>query len=211
MGKNLDKCPSAAAVYSKTFREGAPLADGSRPLADAVLGVTGYTEYVVSEKQPAERVTIKDCAYSARSVAMTFGQVLEVQNDHAGPMFAPDLENQSSPAIMMATPGGDPVRIYPKKPGRYRLIDRVGSSWLEADIFVSVTPLHAVSDVKGHFRIEGVPVGKLKLHAWHPAIESAVEKDVEVKDGVVTNIDMSIVNDKPAPRPVEKNTRPILP
>jgi hypothetical protein len=211
MGKNFDKCPAAAAMYSKTFREGAPLPDGSRPLADAVLGVTGYTEYVVSEKKPAELVTIANCAYDRRSVAMTFGQVLEVKNDHAGPMYAPDLENQSSPAIMMATPGGDPVRIYPKQPGRYRMIDRVGNTWLEADVFVSVTPLHTVSDVSGHYRIEGVPVGKLKIHAWHPAIDHSLEKDVEVKDGVVTTVDFSIPNDKPAERPAPHNTTQILP
>jgi len=210
MGKNFDRCPAAAAVYSKTFREGAPLPDGSRPLADVVLGVTGYGEFIVAEKQPAVRVTISHCAYSARSVAMTFGQVLEVKNE-GGPMYAPDLENQTAPAIMMATPGGDPVRIYPKKPGRYRLIDRVGNSWLEADIFVSVTPLHTVSDLQGHYRIEGVPVGKMTIHAWHPAIAHGVEKEVDVKDGVVSNVDLSVVNDKPAERPPSRDLKPILP
>ncbi len=210
MGKTYDKCPAGEAFYGKTFREGAPLPNGSRPLADAVLGVTGYTDFVVLEKKPSERITISNCAYNTRSVALTFGQALEVKND-GGPMYAPDFENQISPAVMMATPGGDPIRLYPKKPGRYRLIDRVGNSWLDADVFVSVTPLHGVSDAKGHYRIEGVPVGKMKLHAWHPAIAHAFEQDVDVKDGVVATVDITIPNVKPAAQPPSHNLPPILP
>jgi len=212
MGKLFDRCPKAADVYGKTFREGPALPNGSRALADAVLGVTGYAGFIVAEKQPAKQITITNCAFSQRSVDMTFGQALEVKNDGGGgPLFAPDFENQSAPAIMIATPGGDPVKLYPKQPGRYRLIDRVGNAWLDADVFVSVTPLHAASDLKGHYRIEGVPVGKLKLNAWHPAIAHAWEKEIEVKDGVVTTVDVSIVNDKPAQQPPPPSVKPILP
>ena len=212
MGKNFDRCPAAADVYSKTFREGPRLPNGSRVLADAVLGVTGYAGYIVAEKQPAKSIIIHNCAFSSRSIDMTFGQSLEVKNDGGGgPMFAPDFENQASPAIMIATPGGDPVKLYPKQPGRYRLIDRVGNAWLEADVFVSVTALHTVSDTKGHYRIEGVPVGKLKVNAWHPAIAHKWEKEIDVKDGVVTTVDVSIVNDKPALQPPPVAVKPVLP
>jgi hypothetical protein len=212
MGKLFDRCPAAADVYAKTFREGPALPNGSRALADAVLGVTGYSGYIVAEKQPAKQIIIHNCAFSQRSIDMTFGQALEVRNDGGGgPLFAPDFENQPSPAVMIATPGGDPVKLYPKQPGRYRLIDRVGNAWLDADVFVSVTPLHTTSDVKGHFRIEGVPVGKLKLSAWHPAIAHQWEKEIDVKDGVVTTIDVSIVNDKPAAQPPPHNAKPLLP
>jgi len=212
MGKLFDRCPAAADVYGKTFREGPTLPNGARALADAVIGVTGYAGFIVAEKQPAKALVIHNCAFSQRTVDMTFGQSLEVKNDGGqGPLFAPDFENQASPAVMIATPGGDPVKLYPKQPGRYRLIDRVGNAWLDADVFVSVTPLHATSDAKGHYRIEGVPAGKLKLSAWHPAIAHAWEKEVDVKDGVVTTVDVSIVNDKPAKQPPPANVKAILP
>ncbi|HEX4516675.1 MAG TPA: carboxypeptidase-like regulatory domain-containing protein [Polyangiaceae bacterium] len=212
MGKNFDRCPAAADVYGKTFREGPPLPNGSRVLADAVLGVTGYSGFIVAEKQPAKRISIHNCAFSQRTVDMTFGQALEVKNDGGqGPLFAPDFENQMAPAVMIATPGGDPVKLYPKQPGRYRLVDRVGNAWLDADVFVTVTPLHTTSDVKGHYRIEGVPVGNLHLNAWHPAIAHAWDKEIEVKDGVVTTVDVSIVNDKPAKQPPPANLKPVLP
>jgi hypothetical protein len=212
MGKSFDRCAAAADVYSKTFREGPALPNGARALADAVLGVTGYAGFIVAEKQPVKAISIHNCAFSQRSVDMTFGQALEIKNDGGqGPLFAPDFENQTSPAIMIATPGGDPVKLYPKQPGRYRLVDRVGNAWLDADVFVSVTPLHTTSDVKGHYRIEGVPVGKLKLNAWHPSIAHAWDKDIDVKDGVVTTVDVTIVNDKPAQQPPPIPVKPILP
>ena len=210
MGKNFDKCPQGADFYAKTFREGKEV-DGKRPLADAIVAVTGYSGFYVPEKNPNKLVTISHCTYDARTVDMTFGQALEVKNAGSAPMFAPDFENQTSPAIMVATLGGDPVRLYPKKPGRYRLIDRLGYSYLEADVYVLYQPLHAVTDIAGHFRIEGVPVGKLKVGVDHPAIDKQVQEDVEVKDGVVTKVTLVLPNAKAAPRPVSRDLKPILP
>src|SRR6185369_7757655 len=114
MGKNFDRCPAAADVYTKAFREGPALPNGSRVLADAVLGVTGYAGFIVAEKSPSKSISIKNCAFSQRSIDMTFGQALEVKNEGGGPvtLFAPDFENQASPAIMIATPGGDPIKLY---------------------------------------------------------------------------------------------------
>jgi len=211
MGKNFDKCPAAAEVYSKTFREGPADAQGRRPLADAIVGVTGYSGFYVPEQRPSKLLTIANCAYGARTVDMTFGQALEVKNDNAGPMFAPTFENQADPALMIATPGGDPVRLYPRAPGRYRLIDRVGHSWLEADVYVLYQPLHAVTDLAGHFRIEGVPVGKLKIGVQHPAIDKQIQQDIEVKDGVVSEVELTLPNAKPAPRPPSRNLKPLIP
>jgi len=168
----------------------------------------------VPEKQPNKHMTIENCAYSARTVDMTFGQALEVQNEGGpgSPLMAPYLENQPSTAVLVATPHGDPVRLYPKSPaGRYRLIDRLGNAWLEADVFVFVTSLHATTDIKGHYRIEGVPVGKVTVAARHPAIgDRWIEKPIEVSDGVVTTVDVTIPNDKPAKQPPSHPPKPLF-
>jgi len=211
MGKNFDKCPEGADFYAKTFREGKEV-DGKRPLADAIVAVTGYGPgYYVAEKNPSKVLPISHCTYGARTVDLTFGQSLDVKNEGSAPMFAPDFENQSSPAIMVATLGGDAVHLYPKHPGRYRLIDRLGYSYLEADVFVLYQPLHAVSDIAGHFRIEGVPVGKMKIGVEHPAIAGQQSQDVEVKDGVVTKVSFTIPNAKAAVRPPSRDVKPVLP
>ena len=68
------------------------------------------------------------------------------------------------PVLMMATSHGDPVRIYPPRPGYFTLIDNEKHSWAQADVYALLHPLHAVSDRAGHYRIDGIPVGKLKVN-----------------------------------------------
>jgi hypothetical protein len=203
MGKSYEKCPAAAATYDRMFREGAPRPDGTRPLADAIVAVTGYSGYYIPERREAVTLAIKDCAYEARTVALTFGQRLEVRNlDMAKPprMYAPHFANWPDPALMLAPPGGDPVKLYPKAPGRFRLVDLGGFDYLEAEVYVLGQPLHDVSNALGHYRIDGVPVGtKLKVNAMHPAIAGEVSKDFEARANVVERIDLVLPFTKPAP------------
>src|SRR5262249_48820238 len=60
---SFGKCPAGEAMYGKTFREGAPLQDGSRPLADAIVVVTGYEGYIVAERRAEKAISIDECAY----------------------------------------------------------------------------------------------------------------------------------------------------
>src|SRR5260370_38460599 len=74
-------CPAAIDTYAKLFRAGPAREDGLRPVADAVVAATGYSGYI-PERREAERVTISvDCAYPSRTIALTFGQRLEIAND----------------------------------------------------------------------------------------------------------------------------------
>lgn len=218
MGTSFDGCPAAATVYGKQFREGAPLPDGRRPLADAMVGITGYSGFYLPEGHEAQRVTIDNCAYSQRTVVLTLGQALEVQN-LTQDTFAPELENEPAPALMMAAPGSDPVKLYPTKMGRYRVIERTSHKWMEVDLFVIGHRLHSVTDTSGHYRIEGVPVGKLTVSALHPFIEISldggrqqdVKREVDVQAGIVTKVDLTIPYAKVAPRPASLDRAPVLP
>lgn len=210
MGKSFAKCPNGARMYSKTFREGAALPDGRRPLADVVVAVTGYTGFI-AEKNEAKRINIVDCAYSARSVTLTLGQRLEIQNKSSGLMYTPVLENQPAPAMMMATPNGDAVRLYPAQMGRYRVIDKGGYDYMELDAYVIGQPLHATTDEAGHFRIEGVPIGKLKVGARHPFIVGDKSVEVDVQSSTVAKVELTIPHDKDAPRPATIDEGPLLP
>jgi hypothetical protein len=79
-------------------------------------------------------------------------------------------------------------------------------------VFVAVTSLHSTTDTKGHYRIDGVPVGKMTVEVFHPAITThdAVKKEVDVRDGVVTTVDLTIPNEKPAVQPPSHPLRPLL-
>ncbi len=193
---NRHKCPDAEKTYGVDFREGPPITPGGpRPLADAIVGATGYSGFYVPAKEEATELTIEGCAYTQRTVAMTYGQRLEVKN-LTRDFWTPVIEPAPNLVLMMAAPGGDPVKIYPKKPGRYVLGDR-DRKYVYADLYAFLYPTHAVSKLDGTYRIDGVPIGKLKVSARHPRIDDEVSVDLEVKPNVVHKVDLKLTHKIP--------------
>jgi hypothetical protein len=192
-GQDFTKCPDGERMYGREFREGPPQADGSRALPDAVVGVTGYTGFYVPERNEAQTLTIDDCAFAARSVAMTFGQRLEVANK-TKELWAPSLVQAPMPVLMFATSNGDPVKLYPPKPGYFTLIDKGAHPWAVANVYAMLQPLHAVSDSNGHYRIDGVPVGKLYVSAHLQQLQLDVSSQADILEGVVAKVDLVMHN-----------------
>jgi hypothetical protein len=190
---NVHNCPAALDTYGKVFRAGPARADGTRPLADAVVVVTGYAGGYLPARDEVKHVTIgTNCGYPTRTITMTYGQRLDVANDSKFP-FGPYLDGVTQVTVRIAPPGqhGDPVKISPPRPGHYALMDQL-QPFVREDVYVLLQPLHAVSDLGGHFRIEGVPVGKLKVAAQLGAIGAHSVADVEVHANVVENVDLTL-------------------
>jgi hypothetical protein len=192
---NIDvkSCPAALDTYGKLFREGPARADGLRPVPDAVVVVTGYSDYFIPAKGDAERVMIgANCGYAERTIAMTFGQRLEISNS-SKIAFAPVLSGAPRAAIMIAPPllNGDPVKLYPARPGHFMLGDQI-QPFVREVVLVLRQPLHAISDGAGHYRIDGVPVGKLKIGTQLEAINSQSEKDLDVRANVVEEVNFEL-------------------
>jgi hypothetical protein len=208
---NVSRCPAALDTYGKLFRSGSPASpDGPRPLADAVVVVTGYTGFYVKEKDDPVRVTIGPrCAYPSRTIALTYGQRLEISNG-TGLLFAPLLEQGNSPAVMVAPPheNGEAVKIYPTKAGYFALTDQL-QLFVHEDLYVFRHPLHAVTDTAGHFRIDGVPVGKLEVGVHHPTVDADAKAPVEVVAGAVQKVDLTLTYvPKPKPRVTDAGLLP---
>jgi hypothetical protein len=196
-------CPDAEKMYGVAFREGEPDAAGRRALFDAIVIVKPAAEkltYFVKENDEAETLNIVGCGYERRTVVMTFGQRLEVKN-LTKEYWVPELDPKTGVAMMMAAPNGaDPVKLYPKQPGRYHLVDH-DRKYVVDDLMVVQQPLHAVTDENGHFRIDGIPVGAMKIAASHPEIPDVVAtSDFEIKEGVVTNVDLTMNYVAPVPK-----------
>jgi len=186
---DVKSCPAALDTYGKLFRAGPPRADGLRPVADAVVVVTGYSDFFIPAKGDAERVVIgANCGYSERTIAMTFGQRLEIAND-SKIAFAPVLSGAPRAAIMIAPPleNGDPVKLYPPRPGHYMLGDQI-QPFVNEVVLVLRQPLHAITDRAGHYRIDGVPIGKLKVGTQLEAIHGESQKGVDVRANVVEQV-----------------------
>jgi len=197
------QCPAAEKFYNHAFREGdstsATEPEGPRWLGDAIVVIKGYAGFFVPAKDEATTVAIEGCTFKTRTITMTYGQRLDVKN-LTKEYWAPELEPAPSlsGALMMATPGGDAVKIYPKQAGRYHVRDH-DRKYAVADLFVLQYPLHGVSDGSGHFRIDGIPVGKRDITVTHPYIaDVAATKELDIREGVVTQIDL-MLHSKPAP------------
>jgi hypothetical protein len=182
---DFHRCPDAEKTWGTLFREG----DG-HALADAVVAVTGYDGFYVPEKEEAKQIVIRDCAFETRTLTMTFGQRISVKNS-AKDFWTPILEPGPNMVLRMATPGGDPVFLYPKSPGHYILRDR-DRRFSEVDVYAFLHPLHTATNLEGKYRIDGVPVGKMKVSARHPRIDFERSVDLEVKPAVIHKVDFVI-------------------
>jgi hypothetical protein len=194
---DTSRCADAKQIYGKAFRTGAKLDDGSLALADVLIVVTEYPGGFIAEKSQTKNVVIAGCAFDKRTIDMTFGQKLLVVNHDPKGFYAPVLSNMEMPAVMIPAPNGDPITIYPDKPGYSRITDRLGSA-LAGDLYTLQQPLHTVSDVSGHYRIDGIPVGKSKVNARLRTINNNVTKPIDVHDGVVERVDLVLTYKAPA-------------
>ena len=195
---DFSKCPNGVKAYGKIFREGPPLANGARPLADALVAVTDFAPgYFVPERKLGVKVSIDDCVFTPRTITMTFGQRMEILNNTKN-IIAPALDRAPTPALLIAPPEahGDPVKLYPPHPGYFTLMDKIDLEYLTADVYVLLHPFHTATTLDGHYRIDGVPVGKAKVFTRLRSIGREVAKDVEIVAGQTTKIDLVLRYEK---------------
>jgi hypothetical protein len=210
-------CAEAYATYGKAFREGT-----GRTLADVMVTVTEYKDFVPAASD-AQAIKIHGCAYDRRTVVMTYGQHLEVFNTGPKESFLPTLLGANMPAQMAALPHGDAVKLYPGEVGHYLLSDDAKHDWMSADVFVVPYSTHAVTGLDGHYRIEGIPPGKVKISMYAPAIDVHLhgdfgiasvtqEREIELKPDETTKVDFVLPykTPKPRPKPKPEADRPIV-
>jgi len=184
LAKIKPPCPEGRETYGHLFREGM-----MRSLADVLVAVTGYSGYVPA-KEPKQTVAARGCAFSTRTIALTFGQTLDVvSKDKEG--YVPNLLGGHMQAQMLALPGGAPSTLYPPEPGHYVLTDDL-KVFMLADVFVLKYSTHDVTSLDGHFEIKGIPVGKARLSALLPSTQAVVEKDIEIKAGETLNVPLQL-------------------
>ncbi len=181
----------AGAMYGKLFRVGQDHA-----LADAIVAVTKYEGYV-APKSDAVHVTVRSCAYSTRSIAISDGQRIEVRNvEDDTTTYLPWLDGARAPAGIVATPRGDAVKLYSRGYGRYWLRDQMGRTFMVAHVFHFHFSTTSVTGLDGQYRIEGVPVGTVGVSAMLPQANLlSVTKPLEIKEGD-NKLDLELKFDK---------------
>jgi hypothetical protein len=183
-------CPEAREMYAKIFREGM-----MRSLADVLVAVTGYDGYVPA-KDAKQTVGARGCAFTTRTVALTFGQTIDVVSKDRE-AYVPSLLGSRMDVQMLALPGGAGSTLYPPEPGHYMLTDSM-KVFMAADVFVMKYSTHDVTGLDGRYEISGIPVGKARISALLPATGAVVEKDIEIKAGAPLELALDIPFDAKA-------------
>lgn len=184
----------AVATHGKLFRTGQ-----NGTLADALVAVTGYRGYVPPSSEVA-KLTIHSCSYARRTLVATYGQRVEVSNLDKLESYMPFLDGAPSKAMIVAVPGGDPVRMYPHQPGHYLLRDNLPNPHLTADVFVLAYSTHDVTGLDGKYEIKGIPVGPVNVNAMLPSTGKSVGERVEIKEGDNT-LDLTLTFDAAKDKP----------
>lgn len=181
-----DRCGAAQRMYTRKFREGP-----GRTLADVLVAVTGYKGFV-PELSDKFVVNARGCAFEEATIAMTFGQRLDVLNGD-GETYIPQLigGKARTAALLVAIPGGAPIKFTPPTPGQYALVDNT-HDYAVANVFVLKYPTHRVTGLDGKFEIDRIPPGDVQVSAYSPAIGRTVQQKVTVPSGGAVEVNLEI-------------------
>jgi hypothetical protein len=191
-------CKEAAATYGKLFRVGLEQA-----LADTMVTVTGYKGFVPADAE-VQKISIHGCAAPKRTIVATYGQRLEVSNTDKLDSYLPFLDGAPVRAVMVAVPGGAPVKLYPQEPNAHYMLRDQMPSGLIADVFVLKYATHDVTGLDGRYEIKGIPTGKVRVDVFLPVIGKTEGQELEIKEGDNTldfTLKFDAKKDLPAPAP----------
>lgn len=175
-------CEGAREVYGKLFREGT-----GRTLADVFVAVTGYRGYV-PPRASTFVVEGNQCAWSTRTVAVTFGERIDIVAKDRRP-YVPQLMGARMPAQIIAMPGGPPSALYAQQPGRYVLVDSM-RLYSTAEVLVVKYATFDVTGLDGRYEIDRIPVGDVTLNAVLPATGETVERKLKIEAGKTLEVDL---------------------
>jgi hypothetical protein len=130
------------------------------------------------------------CAWSTRTVAMTFGERLDVvAKDRRA--YVPDLMGARMAAQILALPGGSGSSLYAQQPGRYVLVDSM-RIFATAEVLVLKYATHDVTGMDGRYEIPDIPKGKVTLSAVLPATGATIERSIEIEAGRTQEVNLEI-------------------
>lgn len=89
---------------------------------------------------------------------------------------------------------------YPHGPGKTQVFAKVGHvkvfcdihSFMKGHIVVLPSPHFVTPDAKGHYRLDGVPVGSYWVSTWHDRLAKPEQKPVTVKAGETAKVDLTV-------------------
>ena len=155
----------------------------------AVISVAGLEKKVEPKQLTLDQ---KDCMYVPHVQAAVVGSKLAIQNSdpvlHNVHAYIGDDET----AFNLAMPKKDQkIKKKLTDSGVMRIACDAGHTWMGAYVVVFEHPYFAVSDAKGEFVLNDVPVGEHKLELWHEKLGKQTKK-VTVAKGQTVKVSFEV-------------------
>jgi hypothetical protein len=179
--KNREFC--GAEVPDESF-----LAGAGGGLQNAVVTIRG--SWIEKPGRPLRRLVLdnRNCAFFPHvQVAQVGSEVLLLNSD---PILHDIHARLGSETLFnVGLPSWRQVEKRLTQVGIVTIECEVLHTWMSAYIVVTENPFFAVTDGRGEFTIEGVPVGSYELEVWHEKLGSLLGK-VVVAEGRSSRIDL---------------------
>lgn len=156
------------------------------------------------------RFSVRDCDVVPRFVFMTPRDRLFLHLDSRR-QHLPHIAYTGQVIDHVMIPGQPDQERRFDQPGNYPINIRDLPQWVGAMVYVLPNHFIDTTDLRGHFRIERVPVGNVTVNAWYPGTVSS-RGVVAVRAGETASIELRI-RQAPPPSPsanptVAPNGRP---
>lgn len=168
---------------------------GGSPASGVVVSVEGLPgEYLKSQisNMKAEQAQIdqRDKKFIPRVLPVMVGTTVDFPNndDAWHNVFSTSDAKKFNLGLY---PPGKTRNVTFNKPGVVRILCNVHPH-MEAYVVVKEHPFFALSDSRGNYRLDEVPVGRYRLEIWHPELGTKVEPFNMARGGEVLAVDVDL-------------------
>lgn len=166
-----------------------------KPTPDAVVSVEGlpkkerFSQPAGVEQRKAV-IEQKELRFTPRVVAVLVGTAVDFPNNDSAwhNVFSASATKKFD--LGLYPPGKTRGTTF-DRPGIVRALCNVHPN-MEAFVVVKEHPYFSVSDSRGNYRIDAVPLGNYRLEIWHPEAGTKVQPLRLVREGEVLAIDVDL-------------------
>lgn len=167
---------------------------GGRAISDVLVSVEGLSDERVKAllKLETKKVVMdqREVKFIPRVLAVPVGSTVNFLNSDKTFHNVFSTSEAKKFDLGLYSPGRSRSVTF-DKPGVVKILCHVHPH-MEAYIVVKEHPSFGVTDSRGNYQLENVPLGKLRLEIWHPEFGSRVEPFTLVRDGEVLSIDVDL-------------------
>ena len=166
-----------------------------RPTSDAVVSVEGVAPEIIQARLAAIQsrkavMAQKEMKFVPRVLPVLVGTTVDFPNNDTTwhNVFSKSAAKEFDLGLY---PPGNARRVTFDKPGEVRVLCNVHPV-MEGFIVVKEHPYFSATDPRGNYRINNVPLGKVRVRVWHPQLGTQETEVSLVRPGEVLDINFDL-------------------